>query len=40
MDYFNMRNVQADTEMRNAISGTSSTSNVGRNDRPAGQTPS
>jgi uncharacterized protein YqfA (UPF0365 family) len=40
MDYFNMRNIQADTDMRNAISGTGSTTNVSRNDRPAGQTPS
>jgi uncharacterized protein YqfA (UPF0365 family) len=25
MDYFNMRNVQADTEMRNSIAGTTGT---------------
>ena len=48
MDYFNMRNVQADTEMRNAIagtgtgtaSGTASATNAARNDRAATQTPS
>ena len=38
MDYFNMRNVQADTEMRNAIAGTGAPGN--RNDRPVVQSPS
>ena len=46
MDYFNMRNVQADTEMRNSIAGSSGTAagtasiNATRNDRPPTQTPS
>ena len=48
MDYFNMRNVQADTEMRNAIagtgtgtaSGTASATNAARNDRAPTPTPS
>jgi uncharacterized protein YqfA (UPF0365 family) len=46
MDYFNMRNVQADTEMRNAIAGggtgtgTSQGSLTGRNDKSPIQNPS
>jgi uncharacterized protein YqfA (UPF0365 family) len=41
MDYFNMRNVQADTEMRNAIAGTgggATGTGAARNDRAPLQT--
>jgi uncharacterized protein YqfA (UPF0365 family) len=34
MDYYNLRNLQSDTEMRNSIAGVS-TSHAERNDRPA-----
>ena len=35
MDYYNLRNLQSDTEMRNSIAGTSGDRNE-RTDRPAG----
>src|SRR5437764_5301130 len=39
MDYYNLRNLQSDTEMRNSIAGVNSTGGGGRNnqgDKPAG----